>query len=148
MTSRAIVPVVLLLTLAACQEASQPAAPNEPQEPPRPQLEVRAVYRHATNAVVDYKLFGNGTFQLQYGAWPPYVGTYNRSDSLVSFDFSNGGIPSWCKEAWCRVWLAMGSVRGDTLRVEYDQATTWLLCNDMMDFEVCNSKRALFIRSE
>ena len=145
MTRLTVASVVLLLTLAACQEASQPAAP-EPNGLQAPQLAVRAVYEHPTIAGVEYRLFMNGTFELRYGNWPPYGGTYNHSETLISFDFGNGTVPSWCREAWCRVWLAMGALRGDTLRVEYDQATSWLLCNDMMDLEVCNNKRAVYIR--
>ena len=145
MTRRAIAPVVLLLTLAACQEAAQLVAP-EPNEPHVPAVEVLAVYQHPTIAAVRYELLMNGTFELRYGSYGSYTGTYNNSETLLSLDFASAVPHSWCKEAWCTTWLAMGRLRGDTLQVEYDQATSWLLCNDMMDFEICNSRRAQYIR--
>jgi len=145
MTGRAALPVVLLLTLAACQEASQPVAP-EPNEPQTPAAEVLAVYQHPSIAVVQYSFSTNGTFELRYGSYGQYTGTFNNSETLISFDFSSGVAHSWCKEEWCTTWLAMGRLRGDTLQVEYDQATSWLLCNDMMDFEICNKRSARYIR--
>jgi hypothetical protein len=89
----------------------------------------------------------DGTFELSYGQFPSYFGRYNPSETLISFDFSSGVSHSWCKEDWCKTWLAMGRLRGDTLDVEYDHATTWLLCTDMMDFEVCDKRRARYIRT-
>ena len=144
MTHRAIAPVVFLLTLAACKEASQPLAPA-PNEPQTPSVEVVAVYQHPTVAAIQYKLSGNGTFELRYGNQVSYGGTFNGSETLISFDFSNGTDTSWCKESWCKSWLAMGRLRGDTLRVEYDVATSWLLCNQM-DTEICNHRTAQYIR--
>jgi ABC-type transport system substrate-binding protein len=144
MTRRAVAPVVLLLTLAACQEASQAVAPA-PNEPETPSLELVAVYQHPTVAAIQYNLSSNGTFELRYGNRVSYGGSYNNSETLISFDFSNGVAHSWCDEAWCKSWLAMGRLRGDTLLVEYDRATSWLLCNDM-DSEICNKRAARYIR--
>ena len=111
----------------------------------------RSIYRHVTNPLVAYTLFMNGTFELRYGTWP-LNGTFKRSDSLITFDFGTGQVPLWCSESWCAKWLATASVQGDVLPaslvVEYDDATTWLLCNDMMDFEVCTERRALYVLSE
>ena len=146
MTRRTLAPILYVVALVACNAASHPAAPNGPPVAPAAPLEVLAVYEHRASAGVTYTLFANGTFTLRYGNAAEYSGTYNRADFLYAFDFGNGGVPGWCTEAWCRVRLAMGVVRTDTLRVEYDHATTWLLCNDMMDHEVCNYRRALYVR--
>lgn len=143
---------VLLVALSwGC--ASEAVAPTiEKGQPQLPPLQVLAVYRHVNNPFVSYSLFVNGTFELRYGPWPSYHGTFKRSDSLITFDFGTGQVPSWCSESWCTKWLATASVQGDTLPgslvVEYDDATTWLLCTDMMDLEICTERRALYVRSE
>jgi hypothetical protein len=145
MTRRAVPPVaVLLWTLVACTEASQSLAPA-PNEPQVPSTELLAVYQHPSVAAIQYSLSSKGSFELRYGNRVSYSGTYNNSETLISFDFSNGVAHSWCDEAWCTSWLAMGRLRGDTLIVEYDRATSWLLCNDL-DADICDKRAARYIR--
>jgi hypothetical protein len=144
--------VVLLVALSwGC--ASEAVAPIIEQKQPQPQPQQKlAIYQHVNNPFVAYSLFMDGTFELRYGSWLPYTGTFKRSDSLITFDFGTGQVQSWCSESWCTKWLATASVQGDTLPgllvVEYDEATTWLLCTDAMDFEICDERRGVYSRSK
>jgi hypothetical protein len=141
--------LLVALSLGCASDAVAPTgALDEPKQPRAPALQVLAVYRHVNNPFVEYSLLVNSTFELRYGSWASYDGTFKRSDSLITFDFGTGEFAALCSESWCTKWLATGSIRGDTLVVEYDQATSWLLCTDMMDFEICNGRRAVYIRSE
>lgn len=134
-----------VVLIAACGDVPPPVAPALPNEPPASAAAL-AVYQHPAIAAIQYTFFSDGTFELRYGQHGSYLGKYNGSETLLSLDFSSGVPHAWCKEAWCTTWLAMGRLRADTMRVEYDHATTWLLCNDMMDFEVCDKKGAFYVR--
>lgn len=153
---RGLVVLLVAVSWGCASEAVGPTIekeqPQQPQQPQLPSLQKLAVYQHVNNPFVAYTLFMNGTFELRYGTWPPYTGAFKRSDSLITFDFGTGQVPPWCSESWCTKWLATASLQGDSLPaslvVEYDDATTWLLCNDMMDFEICTERRARYVVSE
>ena len=149
----AITSALLIADAAGCERASV-AAPTAPKQE-QPIAPVPAappgsatIYALVHNSNVRYSVFEDGSFQLQYGTWQAYAGAYQRADSTITFDFARAVAHSWCSEPWCMSFLAVADVRGDTLFVRYDAGSSWLLCNDMMDDEVCNTSRATYVRSQ
>jgi hypothetical protein len=139
--------LALVFSVISCGDAPPVTAPERPNTPTTPTTEPRAtVYQLVKLPSIKYWLFENGDFDLRYGGYPPYHGQFTRTDSTVTLVFWSSR-PYWCSEAWCEKALAKAQLRSDTLFVEYDNATTWLLCNDMMDFDVCDTRSAKFVRS-
>ena len=132
-----------LLSIAGCNDASVVGV--EPLKAPNAPAERATIYKRAANPRVRY-LFYDTEFRLEYGSERPYVGSLTRTESTIALDFAPGGV--WCPEVWCKTFLATAVVRADTLFVDYDRASAWILCNDMMDTEACDSRRGVFVRAQ
>ena len=146
---------VLPLSGAGCRDASsatsvdttEKPAPITPHPPPTPALRA-TIYRRPSYPSIRYVLYENDTFDLEYGSgWPTYSGTFTRTTSIIALTFA-WTKPDWCKQAWCEKMEASADVRGDTLRVNYDAGSAWLLCADMMDFDACANRPSTYIRSQ
>lgn len=126
---------LLIATLAACGELPSAVVLDQPpREPPSfpPAPGAVAIYErigeHSFPAGVRsrYVFYNNGAFGLQYlRGWSgrssvnEYAGTRSQADSVVTFSFHGDGR-----------WFATGTMRGDTLIVEY---TTHMMLDGFED---------------
>lgn len=136
----------ILGNVAGCRDASSVVAVPDPTKPtPKspPIIQPSAIYTRLNYPHVKYELYPLGQFELHYGSFPAYEGGYLQADSTITFDF----VLSGCTLPLCSKMVGTAYLRGDTLFVHYDQGATWLLCNDMMDFEVCDTQTSTYVRS-
>lgn len=78
-------------------------------------------FSHQGRLVSRYVLYDDATFALQFFSprfgFFEYAGEYAQADSLIDFEF----------EGWSTAgpWEATGTLRGDSLIVEYNDAMSW-----------------------
>jgi hypothetical protein len=138
--------VCTVVSVMSCGGASSVAGTDVGRKtapPSPPAIEPTAVYSRLQYSAVKYVLYPLGRFELHYGPYPAYVGGYTQTDSTIAFDF----VLSGCAIPECSKMTGSAQVHGDTLVVRYDAGATWLLCADMMDFEVCDTHTSTYVRS-
>lgn len=137
----------MLGNAAGCGDASSVIAGADSAKPaPKspPSIQPSAIYTRMAYPHVKYLLFPRGQFELHYGSFPAYQGGYLQTDSTITFDF----VLSGCSIPECSKMVGTAHLRGDTLFVQYDPGATWLLCSDIMDFEVCDTQTSTYLRSQ
>ncbi|HEX6315909.1 MAG TPA: hypothetical protein VFZ73_13655, partial [Gemmatimonadaceae bacterium] len=76
----------------------------------------RLIFYHGGSLPTRFVLFSDSTFHLQTASFRfgvfAYTGRYSRSDSTFHFTWMNEGGPPW---------NALGTVRGDTLDIRYNE---------------------------
>jgi hypothetical protein len=143
----ALSPLAVVLALwvvtSGCTDpaSSRPLLPehDDPIEEEHGQPEILASYVRPPWANPRYLLFEESVFVLRYGSsdtsYLDLPGIYQATDSVITFDFR---------------WPAgrsVGVLRGDSLRVKYDETMVLFLGNDVMDFTIYTDQRATYVRS-
>jgi hypothetical protein len=149
---------VLLVVLAGCGGAiTTPPAPDPLDEVDDPGSVV-AVFARTPGGHPRYLLFRNGTFLLRYSTRPfpvDFTGSYVIADATITFDFRfvwagcgnvcTIGVDNSRNTAELKEGRAVGSIRGDSLLVEYDWRLTEVLGDSWSDFTILNHSAAVYM---
>ena len=114
---------------------------------PQPGDRGYTVYRQVNAPAVSFLLFADGKFQLRHGSDGVLPGTFTRTGSKITFAFWSTR-PDWCTAAWCEQAIAVGNIRDNMLIVQYDDASSWLQCSDIIDVDVCTTSSGTYVRSQ